>query len=85
MKTAIVTAMAVMKGENYSVSLLSETLLSPGELVGADEQHVAARDELRVFLDEDFSRRAEDEITQAPQATCCLDLATTSFRFKSSD
>ena len=42
--------------------LRAEARAEIGELIGAAEEDVAARDELRVFLDEDLARRAEIEI-----------------------
>src|SRR5260221_10887194 len=47
-----------------TTSLLAERLPEIVELVGGAEEHVAARDELRVFLDEDLARRAEGEFAR---------------------
>src|SRR5258708_5545361 len=47
-----------------TTSLLAERLPEIVELVGGAEEHVAARDELRVFLDEDLARRAEVEFAR---------------------
>src|SRR6478735_613373 len=54
-------------------TLLAEARAEIVQLAGGAEQHVAASDELRVFLDEDLTRRAEIELLRVVAEVLAVD------------